>query len=74
MWFGEPWPAADDRALICADDRRRVDTPVGSPCFYCQDLIDERDQGVYVPALTDGPGWPEPTSEPAHVRCLLLGR
>lgn len=72
LWYGEPWPSAEERAPVCADDADRVSTPVGKDCANCLNTGEERrigpdDRGVIIPFYSDG-GW-EP--RPIHLGCLL---
>lgn len=41
-FFGEPWPSG-----IC-EDGRQVPTPVGEPCGFCGEPIEEDDQGAFI--------------------------
>ncbi|MGC2652293.1 MAG: hypothetical protein WA317_01535 [Mycobacterium sp.] len=44
-FFGERWDAP-----VC-DDARQVSTPVGEPCWRCEELIVEGDQGFVQPLV-----------------------
>ena len=63
--FGEPWEAGMCEGATVAP------TPVGRPCLYCDEPIDEGDQGVLHTVLflhgNDG----EPITEPLHRECDL---
>lgn len=50
-WFGEPWPRANFRAGVCADDNDRVETPIGILCARCTWQIKPDDRGVEIPVL-----------------------
>jgi hypothetical protein len=55
-WFGEPWPSAELRAPVCENDADRIPVPVGAPCLFCAELIEEGDRGeemVYVSSAAD---------------------
>jgi hypothetical protein len=41
-YFGEPWPSG-----IC-DDGVRVTTPIGEPCSFCGEPMEEDDQGSFI--------------------------
>jgi hypothetical protein len=71
MWFGEPWPSAEERAPVCEDDAQRVETPVGSDCLFCDDQVAEGDRGTLTMALIPGPGGPRWSLEPVHAECGL---
>lgn len=72
MWFGEPWPSADERAPVCEDDKQRVPVPVGHACLFCTVEIHDGDQGSYVGRLADGPdGWVVASTDPVHRECQL---
>lgn len=62
-WFGEPWPSADQRAPVCADDADRVPTPVGKMCGKCEKHIWNGDQGVVIPGMG--------VQTPFHKDCFL---
>lgn len=47
-WFGEPW-GRGGRAPVCADDRARIEVPVGVPCASCDIALVAADQGVSIP-------------------------
>ena len=66
-WFGEPWPSAEVRAPICEDDADRIPTPVGEPCLWCMEPIEDGDQGEAMPALRED-GW---TTSYGHRECLF---
>jgi hypothetical protein len=71
-WFGPPWPSADERSPLCADDFQRVRTPVGRPCLYCTVEIHEDDGGIFVATLVDGPdGRRVAGRKPVHRECNL---
>lgn len=59
-WFGDPWPSDELRAPVCEDDSIRVDTPVGSQCLLCQELIKKGDRGT----ITF-------TSSTTHIECQM---
>ena len=44
-WFGQPWPDSKNRASICADDSRKIKTPVGESCAFCEMVIEKTDRG-----------------------------
>lgn len=46
QWFGEPWPSAERRAPICADDSNKIATPVNTNCLECKKPIEEKHRGV----------------------------
>lgn len=54
-FFGEPWPSG-----IC-DDGTRVPTPVGELCQWCEEPIEQDDQGSFI-GTKDGP-------RPVHREC-----
>lgn len=62
MWFGEPWPSAEERAPVCDNDADRVPVPVGQVCGQCGEPLAPRARGVVIPSTTD---------EPWHLECLL---
>lgn len=65
-WFGEHWGAT-----ICENEQ--VPTPVGSPCYLCNDKpIEEGDNGIYFDAVTGIPSKPEFIVLAAHLRCFML--
>lgn len=49
FWFGrESW-------CLITDEGTRLDTPIGSPCLHCEELVDYGDHGYIRPYLgTDG--------------------
>lgn len=59
-WFGQSWGAP-----IC-DDTPHVETPVGQPCGWCDELIAAGDRGVTIPHLADV--W---TERPFHFECQM---
>lgn len=52
-WFGQQWGAGGP-APVCGDLAERVDVPIGAPCLWCDELIDEGDSGVTMPFLGAG--------------------
>jgi hypothetical protein len=68
-WFGEPWPAAEYRAPVCADDEERVPAPLpGELCILCGEDFQPGARGVYMQNITA-----EGTSDMryCHVECLM---
>lgn len=64
--FGEFWDAP-----VC-DDGISVPTPVGRPCLWCGEAIEDGDQGQLMGTVRlDGSGEPTPGSEPIHRECAL---
>lgn len=62
-WFGKNWGAP-----IC--ENPHTPTPVGTPCYLCEDKpIQEGDRGVVMP-FCGNPG--DPPELAAHLRCFLL--
>lgn len=58
-YFGEPWPSG-----VCeAPDAIQWPTPVGLPCGWCDEAIEDGDQGVFQ-------SWPE-GQRPIHKECNL---
>ncbi len=73
-WFGEPWPSEAFRAPVCADDADRVPVPVSGVCLFCEELVDEDDQGTMMPFTTaeDFVNRRGITGfHPLHVECLI---
>jgi hypothetical protein len=67
-WFGEPWPAPERRAPVCANDRERVPVPIGMGCGACRRPLDATAQGVLIPHLSlQGPI----VQRAYHLRCFL---
>lgn len=64
-WFGEPWPAADRRADVCANDEYRQPIPVGTECSSCNIKFDEFSQGILIPMLLRD-GWTA-----WHISCFI---
>lgn len=59
-----------------AQEAPRVDIPVGEPCMYCKEAIQEGDVGEMMPLYLGhhdhdggGQGW---TAEAVHRECLVL--
>ena len=60
-YFGEPWPSG-----VC-DCGRKVATPIDDVCLYCDEAIEDGDQGFFVLSVRrDGIG-----SVPVHRECGL---
>jgi len=66
-WFGKHWGA-----MVCSNEQ--VPTPVGSPCYLCDDKpIQEGDRGIYFDDAVGGtPEHPEFVTLVAHLRCFML--
>lgn len=46
-WFGTPWPRPDLPAPVCAEERYRIEVPVGQICETgCGQRIEAGDSGV----------------------------
>ena len=66
QWFGAAWPSETERAPICEDDALRIETPVGDPCLWCHEPIEEGDRGVTMMELVD----PDRAQvQPMHIEC-----
>jgi hypothetical protein len=68
-WFGEPWPRADYRASVCADDKLRIPVPVGETCYMCDTPIVETDRGqemfgIGADGKAEGPLY-------GHIECFM---
>lgn len=48
-WFGTPWPFPHLPAPVCAEQRFRIDVPVGESCLGCDEPITADDSGVRMP-------------------------
>lgn len=73
LWFGDPWPS-----YICYDEQdnlateKRIPTPVGEPCLWCTEPIEDGQSGVGMGVVGMGPqGRPEPHMGYTHKECLL---
>lgn len=67
LWFGQPWPIANDPAAVCRDDTNRCETPVGQECCYCDEAILLGESGVLF--ATQAPrGW---ETIAWHKECLV---
>lgn len=60
-YFGRRWNAP------AFDDAVPVPTPLGAVCLFCDDLVDEHDDGIMQPAVMAGGG----TIAPIHLECHL---
>ena len=67
-WFGSPWPSEELRAPVCADDALRIPVPVGAPCLWCSELIEEGDRGEEMGYVT---GEMEPKVGYTHIECVF---
>lgn len=61
-WFGKSW-----NAPVC-DPRDHITTPVGKPCFYCKESIEENDSGLMHIHIGD-----TARMVPEHYECFLRG-
>ncbi len=68
QWFGRPWPETGRRSPTCGDDSQQVLTPVGEPCGWCEEPIEEGDRGLIIPGITEGL---EMVDTPWHRECFL---
>ena len=63
-YFGEPWPSG-----VC-DSGIQVDTPVGEQCVWCEEAIQQGDQGSFMYGVWRDSLTPRPI-QPVHRECSL---
>jgi hypothetical protein len=69
-WFGSAWPSEHVRAPVCEDDAMRIPTPVGLPCMWCDELIEEDDRGEdIVMVVSDGDAGVIAKTAYMHIEC-----
>lgn len=66
-WFGRQWGAGGP-APVCEDPAERVETPVGVPCLFCEEPIEENHSGVVTPYIAAGGNSHQAA---VHVECHL---
>lgn len=60
-WFGPfPWGAA------ACDSLERVDIPIGRPCSWCEECIDDESKGYLIPHLGE-----TLEEQPIHLECFI---
>lgn len=65
LFFGERWDAP------VVDDATQVSTPVGQPCYVCDEAVVDGDRGFVRPTVRMVDGEPTAAAEPVHAECDL---
>jgi len=66
-YFGEPWNASIAEGV-------QAPTPIGQPCIYCQEPIQDGDQGFLMPCIAADPSRQDEMAGlavPVHAECLM---
>lgn len=61
-YFGKKWDAP------VTDGAPQVETPVGTPCLWCGELIQEGDRGLIYPMIHEDR---TSTLKPVHIECSM---
>lgn len=65
-FFGERWDAP-----IVDPPSQQISTPVGEPCMWCEEPIQDGDRGVVMPCVEMVDDAPVARIRPAHMECNL---
>lgn len=66
-FFGEPWPSG-----VCENARQRP-TPVGELCLWCDEPIEDGQQGVFISAFGENGAVEHPEHRECALRSVLGG-